>query len=191
MSAWGYRSRCWSRWRLARRRTERHAFAVDHAHVDVAVLPALVHGTRDPQSSAVVTRDGRVFVASEWARHPTDKVWLLTRRANDRIVRKVAGTIAVNAADVQYRYWSRTSPGKATKKTYRRPSQGPPRQSLPRRPATPFMEDRTFRQARGPRSMARQALPRDRAQRSQVPTEAESPTGGGNHPGRGLEQSLY
>jgi hypothetical protein len=57
-----------------------------------------------PQSSAVVTRDGRVFVASEWARQPTDKVWLLTRRAHDRIVRKVAGTIAVNAADVQYRY---------------------------------------------------------------------------------------
>jgi hypothetical protein len=57
-----------------------------------------------PQSSAVVTRDGRVFVAGEWARNPTDKVWLLTRRAEDRIVRKVAGTIAVNAADVKYRY---------------------------------------------------------------------------------------
>jgi hypothetical protein len=57
-----------------------------------------------PQSSAVVTRDGRVFVAGEWARQPSDKVWLLTRRAEDKIVRNVTGTATVNAAEVQYRY---------------------------------------------------------------------------------------
>jgi len=57
-----------------------------------------------PQSSAVVSRDGRVFVASEWARQPTDKVWLLTGRAGDKIVRNVAGTATINAAEVQYRY---------------------------------------------------------------------------------------
>jgi len=57
-----------------------------------------------PQSSAVIPRDGRVFVASEWARHPSDKVWLLTNRADNKIVRNVAGTATVNAAELQYRY---------------------------------------------------------------------------------------
>ena len=57
-----------------------------------------------PQSSAVVTADGRVFVASEWARQTSDRVWLLTGRSTDRIVRNVAGTAAVNAAEVQYRF---------------------------------------------------------------------------------------
>jgi hypothetical protein len=57
-----------------------------------------------PQSSAVVPGDGRVYVAAEWARQPSDKVWFLTRRAGDRIVRKVAGTVAVHAVDVQYRF---------------------------------------------------------------------------------------
>jgi hypothetical protein len=57
-----------------------------------------------PQSSAVVASDGRVFVAGEWARQPSDKVWLLTGRAGDKIVRNVAGTVTVNAAEVQYRY---------------------------------------------------------------------------------------
>src|SRR5215470_17082257 len=57
-----------------------------------------------PQSSAVVAEDGRVFVASEWARQASDRVWLLTGRSRDRIIRNVAGTAAVNAAEVQYRY---------------------------------------------------------------------------------------
>jgi hypothetical protein len=57
-----------------------------------------------PQSSAVVAEDGRVFVASEWARQASDRVWLLTGRSSDRMVRNVTGTAAVNAAEVQYRY---------------------------------------------------------------------------------------
>ena len=57
-----------------------------------------------PQSTAVVPGDGRVYVAGEWARHPSDIVWLLTGRSGDRLVRNVAGTAAVNAVDVQYRY---------------------------------------------------------------------------------------
>jgi hypothetical protein len=57
-----------------------------------------------PQSSAVVTKDGRTFIASEWARQPSDKVWLLTGRATDRIVRNVAGTATVYAVEVQYRF---------------------------------------------------------------------------------------
>jgi hypothetical protein len=57
-----------------------------------------------PQSSAVVSRDGFVSVASEWARQPTDRVWLLTGRAGDKIVRNVAGVSTINAAEVQYRY---------------------------------------------------------------------------------------
>ena len=57
-----------------------------------------------PQSSAVVAGEGRVLVASEWARQPSDKVWLLTSGTGDKIVRKVAGTVVANAAEVQYRY---------------------------------------------------------------------------------------
>src|SRR5262245_32582108 len=57
-----------------------------------------------PQSSAVVAGEGRVLVASEWARQPSDKVWLLTRGTGDKIVRKVAGTAVANAAEVQYRH---------------------------------------------------------------------------------------
>jgi hypothetical protein len=67
-------------------------------------LPLWLTAQAIPQSSAVVTGDGRVFVAGEWARQPTDKVWLLTGRAGDKIVRNVAGTVTVNAAEVQYRY---------------------------------------------------------------------------------------
>src|SRR5262245_4587537 len=56
-----------------------------------------------PQSSAVVTSDGRVSVAGEWARQPSDRVWLLTGRAADKLVRNVTGTATVNAAELQYR----------------------------------------------------------------------------------------
>ena len=56
------------------------------------------------QSSAVVSSDGRVFVAGEWARQPSDKVWLLTGRTGDKIVRNVVGAATVNAAEIQYRY---------------------------------------------------------------------------------------
>jgi hypothetical protein len=45
-----------------------------------------------------------VLIASEWARQPTDKVWLLSGREGNRIVRNVAGTVTVHAVDVRYRY---------------------------------------------------------------------------------------
>jgi len=57
-----------------------------------------------PQSSAVVRKDGRVFIASESARHPDNKVWLLPGGAGDRIVRNVAGTVTVNWVEVKYRF---------------------------------------------------------------------------------------
>ena len=57
-----------------------------------------------PQSSAVINKNGRVFIASEAVRHPDTKVWLLTGRAGNRIVRNVAGTVATNAVDVKYRF---------------------------------------------------------------------------------------
>ena len=56
------------------------------------------------QSTAVVPRDGRVFVAGEPGRKPTDRVWLLISRADDKIVRSVAGTAVINAVELQYRY---------------------------------------------------------------------------------------
>lgn len=57
-----------------------------------------------PQTAAVVSPDGRVFVAGDWARQPSDKVWYLTGRVGDRIVRNVTGTATVSDADVRYRY---------------------------------------------------------------------------------------
>lgn len=57
-----------------------------------------------PQSSAVVSRDGRIFVANEWARFPEDRVWLLTRRVGKRIIGGAAGTAAVNGIDIKYRF---------------------------------------------------------------------------------------
>lgn len=67
-------------------------------------LPLWLTAQQIPQSSAVVPGDGRAYVASEWARQPSDKIWLLTGRAGDKIVRNVAGTATVNAVEVQYRY---------------------------------------------------------------------------------------
>lgn len=67
-------------------------------------LPLWLPAQEIPQSSAVVPVDGRVYVAGEWARHPSDKVWFLLGRAQDRIVRNVTGTVIVNAVEVQYRY---------------------------------------------------------------------------------------
>jgi hypothetical protein len=67
-------------------------------------FPLWLTATEIPQSSAVISRDGRVFVASESARHPTSKVWLLTARADTRIVRNVAGTVTVNAVEARYRF---------------------------------------------------------------------------------------
>jgi hypothetical protein len=67
-------------------------------------LPLWLTAKQIPQSSAVVPFDGRVHVAGDWAREPSDKVWLLTGRSGDRIVRNVAGTATVNAVELQYRY---------------------------------------------------------------------------------------
>jgi hypothetical protein len=67
-------------------------------------FPLWLTATEMPESSAVVNRQGRVFIASEWARQPTDTVWLLTGRAGNRIVQHVTGTPKVKSVDVQYRY---------------------------------------------------------------------------------------
>jgi hypothetical protein len=67
-------------------------------------VPLWLAAQEIPQSSAVVPKDGRVFVASEAVRRPSDTVWLLTRRATDKIVRNVAGTATVNGTELQYRY---------------------------------------------------------------------------------------
>jgi hypothetical protein len=67
-------------------------------------FPLWLSAREIPQSSAVVARDGRVLVAGEWARQPSDKVWLLSSGTGDKIVRNVAGTVAAKAAEVQYRY---------------------------------------------------------------------------------------
>lgn len=67
-------------------------------------FPFWLTATEIPQSSAVISRDGRVFVASEWARRPEDKIWLLSGRAGTKFVRNVAGTVTVDAVEVRYRF---------------------------------------------------------------------------------------
>ncbi len=67
-------------------------------------VPLWLTAQEIPQSSAVVSRDQGVYIASEWARQPSDRVWLFTGRRGDKIVRNVAGTATVNEAEVQYRY---------------------------------------------------------------------------------------
>lgn len=57
-----------------------------------------------PQSSAVVGRHGQVYIASEWVRQSSDRVWLLTGSGGSRIVHNVAGTITVNSVDLKYLY---------------------------------------------------------------------------------------
>ncbi len=57
-----------------------------------------------PQSSAVVSKDGRVFIASESARRPSNKVFVLAGRGGNRIVRNVVGTATVNSVEVKYRF---------------------------------------------------------------------------------------
>ena len=67
-------------------------------------FPFWLTSTDVPQSSAVIGKDGRVFIASEWTRHAADKVWLLTGRAGTRTVHNVAGTVTVNAVEARYRF---------------------------------------------------------------------------------------
>ena len=67
-------------------------------------LPLWLTAQQIQQSSAVVPWDGRVYIASDWVRQPSDKVWLLTARAGDRIVRNVVGAATVNAVELEYRY---------------------------------------------------------------------------------------
>jgi hypothetical protein len=67
-------------------------------------VPFWLTATDVPQSSAVIGKDGRVLIASDWARQRENRVWLLTGRAGNRIVRNVAGTVTVNAVEVKYRF---------------------------------------------------------------------------------------
>jgi hypothetical protein len=67
-------------------------------------FPLWLMATEIPQSSAVVTRDGRVFMANEAARQPANAVWLLTRRPGTTIVHNAAGTATTDAVELRYRY---------------------------------------------------------------------------------------
>jgi hypothetical protein len=67
-------------------------------------FPFWLTATDMPQSSAVISNDGRVFIAREWARYRETRVWLLTGRVGNRIVHHVAGTVTVNAVEVKYRF---------------------------------------------------------------------------------------
>ena len=57
-----------------------------------------------PQSSAVVSRDGRVSIAGDSARQPGNKVFLLAGRGGNKIVRNVTGTATINSLEVKYRF---------------------------------------------------------------------------------------
>ena len=57
-----------------------------------------------PHSSAVVSKDGRVFIASESARQPGNKMFLLAGPGRNQIMRNVAGTATINSIEVKYRF---------------------------------------------------------------------------------------
>jgi hypothetical protein len=67
-------------------------------------FPFWLTATEIPQTSAVVSKDGRVFIASESARQPGNKVFLLAGRGGNRIVPNAVGTVTVNSVDVKYRF---------------------------------------------------------------------------------------
>ena len=67
-------------------------------------FPFWLTATGMSQSSAVISRDGRVFIASEWARYRETKVWHLIGRSDNKIVHNVTGTATVNSVDVRYRF---------------------------------------------------------------------------------------
>src|SRR5438034_9880173 len=60
-------------------------------------VPFWLTATDVPQSSAVISKGGRVLIASDWARQRENRVWLLTGRGGNRIVRNVAGTVTAQA----------------------------------------------------------------------------------------------
>src|SRR6476646_3240905 len=66
-------------------------------------LPFWLTAAEIPRSSAVVSKDGRVFIANEAAREPGSKVFLLTGRSGTKIVNNVVGTTTVNSVEVKYR----------------------------------------------------------------------------------------
>lgn len=67
-------------------------------------FPLWLFATEIPKSSAVVSRDGRVFIASGWARQPTNKVWFLTGRADTKVVHNVTGTVTAGAVEARFRF---------------------------------------------------------------------------------------
>jgi hypothetical protein len=72
-----------------------------------AYVPLWLTAVEIPQSSAVVGRDGRVFLATDEARRVDEKVWLLNGPAGRKIVHGVTGMATVSAMDVRYRFADR------------------------------------------------------------------------------------
>jgi hypothetical protein len=69
-----------------------------------AYVPLWATAREIPQSSAVVRSDGSVHLAAGAARHPSDRVWLLSGRAGAGIVHNVAGAMEAHAVDITYRH---------------------------------------------------------------------------------------
>jgi hypothetical protein len=67
-------------------------------------FPFWITAAEIPQSSAVVSKHGRVLIASESARQPGNKVFLLGGQGGKKIVRNTAGTAMVNSVEVKYRF---------------------------------------------------------------------------------------
>jgi hypothetical protein len=67
-------------------------------------FPFWLTATEIPQSSAVVSTAGRVSIASDSARQPGNKVFLLAGRGSNKIVRNVTGTATINSLEVKYRF---------------------------------------------------------------------------------------
>ena len=67
-------------------------------------FPLWLMATEISKSSGIVSRNGQVTVVSEGMRQPADKVWFLTDRSGNRIVKNVVGAVTINSVDLKYRY---------------------------------------------------------------------------------------
>ena len=68
------------------------------------LIPPWATASEVPLTSAVVSRDGTVAVASDVARLPGYKVWFLNRPSDVRIVRDVTGKVIANALEIDFRF---------------------------------------------------------------------------------------
>jgi hypothetical protein len=67
-------------------------------------VPMWAMAVEVPYSAAVISRQGRIYLASEATSYGGYKVWLLTNRRGVRIVHNVAGKMTLSLLELDYRF---------------------------------------------------------------------------------------